>query len=126
MTNEQLFAFPHDNYVGDGGLDLEPNLFVPVEKGMAFEELRERWLEHAWAKLGPSGHCLYEKRTELENEFVQNVAGFFVFEKSAFETAMGVFPKDGVGSDSALYRLQSAAKRVLGSLSELVKAPHRR
>lgn len=102
---EQFTAFPfdEDKFEGDSAFYPSSTSGIPYVVGETKEQLTTKWLNLRWDSEDP------EDRPEI--------AGFWIIPNDQLNILDAVWPVEGVGNDSANYRLNSVTKRLAAELA---------
>ncbi len=103
LEDQHLYAiaFGTDGTFGDSLYYADPQDAIPCEKEATFGQLKQRMME----------------AQSLTEEDCEDLAGFWIVSKEHIEAISAVWGDDIPGNDSALYRLNAAAKRLASHLA---------
>jgi hypothetical protein len=125
MTKLKAFPFDAENPLGGDHEFYAPDDAVDYVEGETFEMLVEKvdrirfgdsyrygMLASNWVGTNTQGEInqeVYDQEKALETP----IAGFWVVTERDLNLAQSVWPEDGCGNDSATYRCNASAKRIL-------------
>lgn len=101
MSKLTAIPFGEDGTCGDSSYYADPAVAVTYEDGLAFDQLRQRFME----------------AQQFTAEDCEDLKGFWVLTEEHVAAIEAVWGEDIPGNDSALYRLNSAAKRLASHLA---------